>query len=291
MKFRHPDGEFDVAAFEHAVDVVFLAQEILVSNSSYPTEKIGKNAHAMRQLGLGYANLGALLMARGLAYDSDEGRAYAAAITALMTGRAYRQSAAIAARMGPFDEFEKNRGPMLGVMENPAGQNGGASSELLILDVWNNLDGGLNTFFSDHNVQEGGSMIFTEREPVVWMPARGAYTYHLAAPKGKNDRFVGVIRGPVHSHEQALAVHNEFASMGVNQARLAGNLSHDAYFRLAQPGTPESLEFLAVDTWMDGAGMAATYTNPAYGSIFSSLFSGPFAASTWQEPAGEWIEW
>ena len=71
----------------------------------------------MRQLGLGYANLGALLMARGLAYDSDEGRAYAAAITALMTGRAYRQSAAIAARMGPFDEFEKNRGPMLGVME------------------------------------------------------------------------------------------------------------------------------------------------------------------------------
>ena len=71
----------------------------------------------MRQLGLGYANLGALLMARGLAYDSDEGRAYAAAITALMTGRAYRQSAEIAARMGPFDEFEQNRGPMLGVME------------------------------------------------------------------------------------------------------------------------------------------------------------------------------
>ena len=117
MKFRTADGEFDVPAFEHAVDVLFLAQEILVSNSSYPTEKIGKNAHAMRQLGLGYANLGALLMARGLAYDSDAGRAYAAAITALMTGRAYRQSAVISSRMGPFDEFEKNRGPMLGVME------------------------------------------------------------------------------------------------------------------------------------------------------------------------------
>jgi ribonucleoside-diphosphate reductase alpha chain len=117
MKFRTADGEFDVESFEHAVDVLFLAQEILVSNSSYPTEKIGKNAHAMRQLGLGYANLGALLMARGLAYDSDAGRAYAAAITALMTGRAYRQSAVIASRMGPFDEYEKNRGPMLGVME------------------------------------------------------------------------------------------------------------------------------------------------------------------------------
>jgi len=170
----------------------------------------------------------------------------------------------------------------------PSGQNGGASSELLIMDVWNSIDG-LNQFFSDHNVQEGGNMIFTEREPVVWMPARGAFTYHLAVPKGKNDRFVGVIRGPVSSHEHALAVHNEFASMGVNQARMAGNISHDVFFRLAQPGSPESLELLAVDTWMDGAGMAATYSNPAYGSIFSKLFSGPFVASTWQEPAGEWV--
>ena len=172
----------------------------------------------------------------------------------------------------------------------PSGQNGGPSSELLILDVWNNLDG-LNQFFSAHDVQQGGEMIFTEREPVVWMPARGAFTYYLAAPKGKHDRFVGVVRGPVHSHEQGLAVHNEFAAMGVNQARLAGNLSHDVFFRLAQPGTPESLEFLAVDVWMDAAGMAATYTNPAYGSVFTSLFSGPFTASTWQEPVGEWIEW
>ena len=117
MRFRRPDGEFDVDSFEHAVDVVFTAQEILVSNSSYPTEQIGVNAHKMRQLGLGYANLGALLMARGLPYDSDEGRAYAAAITALMTGRAYRKSAEIAARMGPFEEYERNRQPMVRVME------------------------------------------------------------------------------------------------------------------------------------------------------------------------------
>ena len=117
MRFRRPDGEFDVEGFEHAVDVVFTAQEILVSNSSYPTEQIGENAHKMRQLGLGYANLGALLMARGLPYDSDEGRAYAAAITALMTGRAYRKSAEIAARMGPFAEYERNRQPMVRVME------------------------------------------------------------------------------------------------------------------------------------------------------------------------------
>jgi len=92
MKFRREDGEFDVEAFQHAVDVVFLAQEIAVGYSSYPTPEISANAKSYRQLGLGYANLGALLMARGLPYDSDEGRSYAAAITSLMTGRAYRKS-------------------------------------------------------------------------------------------------------------------------------------------------------------------------------------------------------
>src|SRR5437764_4389973 len=116
MKFRRDDGEFDIDSFAHAVDVVFLAQEILVGYSSYPTPEIERNAKAYRQLGLGYANLGALLMARGLAYDSDEGRAYAAAITALMTGRAYRKSAEIASRMGAFDGYQVNRAPMIGVI-------------------------------------------------------------------------------------------------------------------------------------------------------------------------------
>src|SRR5438093_1495822 len=116
MKFRREDGELDVEAFTHAVDVMFLAQEIAVGNSSYPTPEIEANAKAFRQLGLGYANLGALLMARGLPYDSEEGRAYAAAITALMTGRAYRKSAEIAARMGPFAGYKPNAAAMIGVM-------------------------------------------------------------------------------------------------------------------------------------------------------------------------------
>jgi ribonucleoside-diphosphate reductase alpha chain len=116
MKFRREDGELDVEAFSHAVDVMFLAQEILVGNSSYPTPEIEKNAKAYRQLGLGYANLGALLMARGLPYDSEEGRAYAAAITGLMTGRAYRKSAEIASRMGPFAGYKPNAAAMIGVM-------------------------------------------------------------------------------------------------------------------------------------------------------------------------------
>lgn len=109
MKFRREDGSFDTDSFEHATDVMLLAQEIVVGPSSYPTEEIGRNARAFRQLGLGYANLGAYLMSNGLPYDSDEGRAVAGAITALMTGRGYRRSAEIAAAMGPYDEYEKNR--------------------------------------------------------------------------------------------------------------------------------------------------------------------------------------
>jgi ribonucleoside-diphosphate reductase alpha chain len=117
MKFRREDGSFDVSDFEHTVDVVFLAQEIVVGPSSYPTEEIGANARSFRQLGLGYANLGALLMSDGLPYDSDEGRNVAAAITSLMTGRAYRQSALIAAEAtGPYEEYERNREPHNGVM-------------------------------------------------------------------------------------------------------------------------------------------------------------------------------
>jgi ribonucleoside-diphosphate reductase alpha chain len=116
MKYRDASGEFDVERFQRAVDIIFMAQEILVSNSSYPTEEIAKNASAMRQLGLGYANLGALLMARGLAYDSEEGRAYAAAITAIMTGRAYRKSAEMAGRIGAFSEYPRNADAMLRVI-------------------------------------------------------------------------------------------------------------------------------------------------------------------------------
>ena len=116
MKFRREDGEFDVTAFQHAVDVIFFAQEILVGYSSYPTPEIERNARAYRQLGIGYANLGALLMARSLPYDSDGGRAYAAAITALMTGRSYRKSAEVAGRMGPFAGYQKNAAAMIGVI-------------------------------------------------------------------------------------------------------------------------------------------------------------------------------
>jgi ribonucleoside-diphosphate reductase alpha chain len=117
MRFLHADGEFDVARFARAVDVVFTAQEILVGFSDYPTPAISVNARSHRQLGIGYANLGALLMHRGLAYDSNEGRAYAASITALMTGEAYAQSARLAAAVGPYEAYAKNKNGHDRVME------------------------------------------------------------------------------------------------------------------------------------------------------------------------------
>jgi len=116
MKFVGGNGQFEVEAFRHAVDVTITAQEILVDNASYPTEKIAKNSHDFRPLGLGYANLGALLMSMALPYDSDEGRDMAGAVTALMCGEAYAQSSRIAERMGAFPGYEVNREPMLDVI-------------------------------------------------------------------------------------------------------------------------------------------------------------------------------
>src|SRR5207244_6832740 len=116
LKFLNEDDTFDVEGFRAAVEVVFTAQEILVGNADYPTEKIADNTRKFRQLGIGYANLGALLMAQGLPYDSDEGRAWAGAITALMTGHAYTTSARTAARMGPFAGYHASREPMLDVL-------------------------------------------------------------------------------------------------------------------------------------------------------------------------------
>ena len=116
LKYLSDDDIFDVEGFKHTVEVMFTAQEILVGNADYPTDKIAATSRAFRQLGLGYANLGALLMAQGMPYDSDAGRAWAGAITSLMTGHAYATSAKTAARMGPFAGYADNADPMLNVL-------------------------------------------------------------------------------------------------------------------------------------------------------------------------------
>jgi ribonucleoside-diphosphate reductase alpha chain len=116
MKFLSPDDSVDVEAYKAAIEILFTAQEIIVGNGDYPTKLIGENSHKFRQLGIGYANIGALLMAQGLPYDSDEGRAVAAALTGILTGHAYATSARIAGRMGPHAGFAENREPMLNVL-------------------------------------------------------------------------------------------------------------------------------------------------------------------------------
>uniref|UniRef100_Q028A2 Vitamin B12-dependent ribonucleotide reductase n=1 Tax=Solibacter usitatus (strain Ellin6076) TaxID=234267 RepID=Q028A2_SOLUE len=116
MKYVGPDGQFDVEAFRHAVDTMILAQEIIVDNASYPTEKIGQNSHDFRPLGLGFANLGALLMSMGVPYDSDHGRDFAGAITAVMCGQAYLTSSRVAEAVGPFEGYAANEDPFLEVI-------------------------------------------------------------------------------------------------------------------------------------------------------------------------------
>ncbi|MEY2474786.1 MAG: ribonucleoside-diphosphate reductase alpha chain [Actinomycetota bacterium] len=135
LTFHHEDDVFDVPAFKAAVEVVFTAQEILVGNADYPTEPIAETSRRFRQLGLGYANLGALLMALGLPYDSDEGRAMAAAITALMTGHAYATSGRTAARMGPFAGYSENAEHMNRVLRMHRDEVATIDEELVATDL------------------------------------------------------------------------------------------------------------------------------------------------------------
>ena len=135
LQFVDASGGFDVAAFRHAVDIVITAQDIIVDRSSYPTAEITANARDYRELGLGYANLGAHLMSLGLPYDSDAGREYAAAITALMCGEAYLQSAAVAATLGPYAGYATNREPQLRVIEKHRAHAHKLDSALVPLDL------------------------------------------------------------------------------------------------------------------------------------------------------------
>ncbi|MBM4296521.1 MAG: vitamin B12-dependent ribonucleotide reductase, partial [Deltaproteobacteria bacterium] len=135
LKYLREDGVFDTESFRRAVDIIILAQDILVDNSSYPTAEIAANAHAFRELGLGYANLGALLMTLGLPYDSDAGRSYAGAVTALMSGEGYLQSARNAAATGAFSGYELNQQPMLRVLNKHRAQAYKISSSHVPLDL------------------------------------------------------------------------------------------------------------------------------------------------------------
>jgi ribonucleoside-diphosphate reductase alpha chain len=165
MKYLGSNGQFDVEAFTKAVDVTITAQEILVDNASYPTDKIARNSHEFRPLGLGYANLGALLMSMALPYDSDEGRDVAAAVTALMCGEAYAQSSRIAEKMGPFPGYAVNREPMLDVIRMHRNAMRGIKPENVQSDLFMGAQGAW-----DSALQHGEKFGFKNSQVTVLAP-------------------------------------------------------------------------------------------------------------------------
>ena len=164
------------------------------------------------------------------------------------------------------------------------------AGEFLIMDLWTSVEG-LNTFFSDKQVQEGGAMIFSERDPVVWAPAEGFVSFHIPAPFEKNDRIVAVVRGTVKSKEAAKELHNTAMTKTISKGRKLGLLSHEAYFRLAAPNSPDALEYFGVDVWMDGEGMGDYYGDEDFLASFNDFFTAAAADSVWLHPKGDWTEW
>jgi hypothetical protein len=186
----------------------------------------------------------------------------------------------------------KSLGDVSHMVYVPMPHNGHAkgAGEFLIMDLWYSMEG-LNTFFADKQVQEGGAMIFSERDPVVWAPAEDFTSFHIPAPSGNNDRIIAIVRGTVNSVAEAKKLHNTAMTKTISKARKLGMLSHEAYFRMAAPGSPEALEFLGVDVWMGGEGLGDFYGDEDFLAGFNHLFTGEAADSVWVHPKGDWIEW
>jgi hypothetical protein len=165
---------------------------------------------------------------------------------------------------------------------------GAKEGEQLFLDWWKSAEG-IGTFFSDPRVHGMASKLFTERDGVVWMPARGAFGFDLPAPAAKGDRYLGVVRGPVDSPEAAIGVFRTVLEPKLSDARRRGQISHQLFVKVPMPGATGKVEILGVDLWCDAAGM-----REHYGDIggYEKAFSGPRDASVWQQATGGvWSEW
>jgi quinol monooxygenase YgiN len=160
--------------------------------------------------------------------------------------------------------------------------------ELLFLDVWIEA-AGIQKFFAHPDVAAQGAQLFKHKDPTVWMPARGAYSYSLPAPRDKQERYVGIVRGPIVSPEAAIEIFRGVDRGAVADARKRGLLSHELFIKLGPPGEP--LELLGIDIWCDRAGMEAHYQDPTHMAGLGKAFSGAPSASTWQQAPGQWSEW
>jgi hypothetical protein len=169
----------------------------------------------------------------------------------------------------------------------PYGDDPSVATELLFLDSWNSIEG-MGKFFADPQVQAGAGMIFATRDPVIGTPA-GTPGYCLHAPKDRPQRFVGLLRGTVKSREATNAYLAQYTK-AINSMRTNGGLvSHQMFYRLAEPGQPASNELIGIDVWHDGEGMQKMYSSDT--SSFHDLFTAKPVTSTWKQPGGHWVEW
>ena len=164
------------------------------------------------------------------------------------------------------------------------------AGEFLILDIWNSMDG-INQFFANPTVQEQAGQIFTQRDPVVWTAAEGFANYHIPAPFGMNDRIVTTARGTVKSVDEARKLHNISTVKTLAKAHKGGNLSHESYFRMAAPGSPEAMEYFGLDVWTSADHMMEYYEDPDFLAGYDHMFTSEAVTGMWQHPTGEWVEW
>jgi hypothetical protein len=172
----------------------------------------------------------------------------------------------------------------------PVKPNGAGAGELLIVDYWNSVDG-LQSFFASEPVQQGGAKVYREREAVVWAPSPGLPRFDLPAPTGRDERWLGIARGPVASVEAAGKHLTETMRKQVNTARAKGLMSREWFHRLARPGDNTPPEIIGVDIWFDADGMQEVYSDPAEMTAFAGLFTAPPQTSAWKKPEGRWVEW
>lgn len=171
-----------------------------------------------------------------------------------------------------------------------SGPSSAKDGEVLFCDWWQDPKG-LMDFFANENVQMQGTKLFHARDATVWMPAKGSFSYALPAAAGKNERYLGMIRGPIASPDAAIEIFRKADAAAQRTARARGLLSHEVFIKLAPPGDTGPLELLGVDVWCDAKGMAEHYGDPNEMKALSGAFSGPADPSIWREAPGAWSEW
>ena len=169
----------------------------------------------------------------------------------------------------------------------PVDHTTGAPKEMLFIDYWNSPEG-LMQFFSNPQVQQGGKLVFDERDYVLWANTPGLPRVSLPAPVGRNERFVGLVQGPIASREAAEKLLTEATRKALNGNRAKGLMSREWFFRADRP---DAMEAIGLDVWFDADGMQAVYADPQEMAPLASLFTARPATSVWVRPEGQWVEW